>query len=303
MNNTYGKDWPMATKTVLISGTSTGIGAACAARMARAGWRVYGGVRNKVDGDTLANQVSGDVTAVQLDVTSPDDIASVVARIAEDVGGLDGLVNNAGITVGGPVELLNEEDWRHQFDVNLFGLVNLTTAALPLVSTVDGRFVHIGSISGRVAVAGVGPYAASKYAVEAFNWALRAELARNTNMSSSIVEPGEIKTAIWDKAIHHLEDLEARLVNADMKARYGFLLDRNRGLIKEGTSRAIEADAVAKAVERALTSSRPKARYLVGADAKAGALMAKMPDRVLERLMAMNAKRLENLGRGEERTD
>jgi NAD(P)-dependent dehydrogenase (short-subunit alcohol dehydrogenase family) len=104
-------------------------------------------------------------------VTSNDDIESVLARIAEDVGALDGLVNNAGITVGGPVELLNEEDWRHQFDVNFFGLVNLTKAALPRVSTVDGRFVHIGSISGRTAGGGTGPYSTSKHAVEAFNWA------------------------------------------------------------------------------------------------------------------------------------
>ncbi len=211
--------------------------------------------------------------------------------------GFDGLVNSAGITVGGPVELLNEQDWRRKFEVNFFGLVNLTKAAFPLVSAVDGRFVHIGSISGRVAVVGMGPYAASKYAVEAFNWALRAELARNTKMSSSVIEPGETKTAIWDKAVQHVVDLEARMADSDMKARYGFLLDRNRGLIKEGGSKAIAADEVAKAVEHALTSSRPKARYLVGADAKAGALMAKMPDRVLERLMAMNAKRLEKLGR------
>lgn len=288
----------MTTKTVLISGTSTGIGAACAARMTGAGWRVYGGVRNKVDGDTLTEQVSGDVIPVQLDVTSNDDIASVLARIAEDVGGLDGLINNAGITVGVPVELLNEEDWRHQFEVNFFGLVNLTKAAFPLVSNVDGRFVHIGSISGRIAVAGLGPYSASKHAVEAFNWALRAELARNTKMSSSVIEPGEIKTAVWDKAIQHVVDLEERMADGAMKARYGFLLDRNRGLIKEGVSRAIQPDKVAKAVEHALTSTRPKARYLVGVDAKAGALMAWMPDRVLERLVAMNVKRLEKLGRG-----
>ena len=165
------------------------------------------------------------------------------------------------------------------------------------------RFVHIGSISGRIAVSGIGPYSASKHAVEAFNWALRGELARDTKMSSSVIEPGEIKTAIWDKAMQHLDELEERMVDGAMKARYGFLLDRNRGLIKEGVSRAIEADEVAKAVEHALTSSRPKARYLVGVDAKAGALMARMPDRVFERLMAMNAKRLEKLGRGSERAD
>jgi NAD(P)-dependent dehydrogenase (short-subunit alcohol dehydrogenase family) len=288
----------MATKTVLISGTSTGIGAACAARMAGAGWKVYGGVRNNVDGDTLTEQVSGDVIPVQLDVTSNDDIASVLARIAEDVGGLDGLVNNAGITVTGPVELLNEEDWRQQFEVNFFGLVNLTKAAFPLVSNVDGRFVHIGSISGRIAGSGLGPYSASKHAVEAFNWALRGELARNTKMSSSVIEPGKIKTAIWGKGMQHVDDLEERMGDGDMRARYSFLIDEKRGSIKESVSRAIEADEVAEAVEHALTSSRPKARYLVGVDAKAGALMARMPDRVFERLMAMNAKRLEKLGRG-----
>ena len=293
----------MASKTVLITGTSTGIGAACAARMAGAGWKVYGGVRNEADSDTLTEQVSGDVIPVQLDVTSNDDIASVLARIAEDAGGLDGLVNNAGIGVGGPVELLNEEEWRHQFDVNFFGLVNLTKAAFPLVSNAEGRFVHIGSIAGRIAGGGLGPYAASKHAVEAFNWALRGELARNTKMSSSVIEPGEIKTAIWDKVSQEVDDLEGRMVDGGMKARYGFLLDGTRGFIKEGVSRGIKADEVAKAAEHALTSSRPKARYLVGVDAKAGAVMARMPDRVLERLMLINAKRLEKLGRGQERAD
>ena len=247
---------------------------------------------------TLAADGAGSVAAATVDVADVASVQHAAEQTRRLLGAVDGLVNNAGITVGGPVELLNEEDWRQQFDVNFFGVVNLTKAALPLVSAFDGRFVHIGSISGRVAVAGIGPYAASKHAVEAFNWALRAELARNTKMSSSVIEPGEIKTAIWDKAVQHVDDLEERMVDGAMKARYGFLLDRNRGLIREGASRAIEPDEVARAVEQALTSSRPKARYLVGVDAKAGALMARMPDRVLERLMAMNVKRLEKLGRG-----
>ena len=190
----------MAQKVVLITGTSTGIGEACVARQAAAGWRVYAGVRKPEDGERLVSSISGDVVPVIIDVTKREDIDRVLEQIDAEAGLLHGLVNNAGIAVGGPVETLTDEDWRWQFDVNFFSLVTLSRAALPLIDNGNGRFVHVGSIAGRLATEGLGPYAASKFAVQAFNWVLRAELAQNTKMSSSVVEPGEIKTAIWDKA-------------------------------------------------------------------------------------------------------
>ncbi len=287
----------MADRTVLITGTSTGIGEACAARQARSGWRVYAGVRRPEDGERLASTIDGEVIPVILDVTNREHIDKVLAQIQAEAGSLNGLVNNAGIGVGGPVELVPDEDWRRQFDVNFFALVTLTREAMPLVDKAGGRFVHIGSVAGRITAAGLGPYGASKHAVEGFNWALRGELARNTNMTSSVIEPGEIKTAIWDKAEGEVAEAERRIRAAGREDRYGFIIDGNRGFIEEGREKGIDPDKVAAAVEHALTARRPKARYLVGPDAKAVGVFARLPDRLRERLLDLNSRRLERAGR------
>ena len=287
----------MAQKIVLITGTSTGIGASCVARQAASGWKVYAGVRKEEDGERLAASVSGDVVPVIIDVTKREDIDKTLAQIEYEVGSLDGLVNNAGIAVGGPVELLSDDDWRWQLDVNFFSLVTLTREAMPLVNKAGGRFVHIGSIAGRISGSGFGPYSASKHAVEAFNWALRAELSRNTKMMSSVIEPGEIKTAIWDKANQTLDDLEEQIDAAELRSRYGFMLDEMRGFTAEGATKGVDADKVAKAVEHALTARRPKARYLIGPDAKIAGVFSRFPDRMREGVMNMNSKRLEKAGK------
>jgi NAD(P)-dependent dehydrogenase (short-subunit alcohol dehydrogenase family) len=287
----------MAQKSVLITGTSTGIGAAAAQRMAEAGWKVYAGVRKADDGERLAASIDGDVVPLILDVTERDQIERALETIDNEVGSLNGLVNNAGIGVGGPVELVTDDDWRWQFEVNFFSLVTMTRLAMPLVDKGDGRFVHIGSIAGRVAAGGLGPYAASKHAVEGFNWALRAELGANTKMSSSVVEPGEIKTAIWDKAQSLLTEMEAAVDAAGRQDRYELLLDAQRGFIADGAKRGIDADKVAKAVEHALTARRPKARYLVGPDARVAGLVASLPDRVREPFMNFNTKRMAKAGK------
>lgn len=283
-------------KTVLITGTSTGIGAACTHRMASEGWTVYAGVRKLEDGERVAEAADGNVVPIILDVTDDGDITRTIDRIASEAGSLDGLVNNAGIGMGGPVELLGQDEWRQQFDVNFFSVVALTRAAMPLVDKAGGRFVHIGSIAGRIAAAGFGPYSGSKHALEAFNWALRGELARNTKMTSSLIEPGEIKTAIWDKAHELVDELDDKL-EGETRRRYEFLLDGNRGFIEEGAKRGIEPDAVAKAIEHALTAKRPKARYLVGPDAKFGSMLPRLPDRLFVAMMNANDRRLERAGR------
>ena len=287
----------MAQKVVLITGTSTGIGEACVARQAAAGWRVYAGVRKPEDGERLVSSISGDVVPVVIDVTKRDDIDRVLEQIDAEAGLLHGLVNNAGIAVGGPVETLTDEDWRWQFDVNFFSLVTLSRTALPLVDKGNGRFVHVGSVAGRVATAGLGAYTASKFAVQAFNWALRAELARNTKMSSSVVEPGEIRTAIWDKTHESMLELEQLLEGQGLMGRYGHLVEGQRGFIAEGRTKGVEPDKVAVAVEHALTARRPKPRYLVGPDAQATAVIGRLPDRLLVPLLRANAKRHERAGR------
>lgn len=287
----------MAPRTVLITGTSSGIGAACVSRQAKAGWKVYAGVRKAEDGERLTSEAGGEVVPVILDVTKRDDIDRVLGQIDADVGKLDGLVNNAGAAVGGAVELLTDEEWRWQFDVNFFSVVTLSREALPLVSRADGRFVHIGSAAGRIAVPGLGPYAATKHAVSAFNWSFRAELARNTKMTSSVIEPGEIKTEIWEKADEAMAEFEARLEASGLTDRYRFLLDGQRGFVEEGKEKGIDPDRVAKAVEHALTASRPKARYLVGPDAKGIGVIARLPDRARQALLDLNLRRLERAGR------
>lgn len=287
----------MAQKTVLITGTSTGIGAACVARQAEAGWKVYAGVRKTEDGERLADSVSGDVIPVIIDVTKREDIDRVLEQVRSEVGSLDGLVNNAGIVVIGPTELLTDEEWRWQFDVNFFSLVTLTREAMPLVDKANGRFVHIGSIAGRLAGAGTAPYAATKHAVSAFNWALRAELALDTKMKSSVIEPGEIKTEIWAKARKDFTGMEARVNEAGRADRYAGLLDAGRPVLAEDSTRGVEADKVAKAVEKALTSRWPRARYLVGPDAKGVGFISRLPDRWRETAISLNNKQMARAGR------
>ena len=272
----------MAQRAVLITGSSTGIGEACTARLADAGWKVYAGVRRREDGDRLTAAYSGDIEPVIVDVCNQGSIDAAIAHIAATGVGLDALVNNAGVGAGGPVEMLDVDDWRAVFETNFFGLVAMTKAAFPLIDDADGRFVHIGSIAGRVASPGMGPYAASKHAVAALNWSLRAELAGIGRMKSSVVEPGEIKTAIWDKAEAQVDDNMKRLEAGGLTERYRWLTDMFRGFLAHANARAIEPEKVADAVEHALTSKRPKARYLVGADAKIQSKLALLPDRARE---------------------
>ncbi len=283
-------------KTALISGTSSGIGEATVRRLARAGWTVYAGVRRTIDGERVVSSCPGDVRPIELDVTVGEQIAEAVARIERDVGRLDGLVNNAGIGVGGPVEMLSEDGWRWQMEVNFFGLVNLTRAAFPLVDKANGRFVHVGSIAGRITSPSLGAYSASKHAVSAFNWALRSELGRTTGMQSSVVEPGEIRTDIWDKADDAVDEFERTLTPRD-RARYGHLLPQQRAFVNEGRTKGVEADKVAQAIEKALTAKRPKARYLVGPDAHMMGIVTRLPDPVRELAIRANCRRLERAGK------
>ena len=242
--------------TALVTGTSTGIGEACVRRLAAHGWTVYAGVRRSTDGDRLA-EVDGDVRPTIVDVSDGDRLRAVVDTIRGEVGdrGLDGLVNNAGIGVGGPVEYLRDEDWRAVFDVNLFAPVELTSLAMPLLRAAHGRIVHIGSLGGRIASPGLAPYAASKHALEALAEAQRQELRRaGAGVGVSLVEPGEVETAIWDKGDATVRELQ-RSLGDEGRQRYGWLIDQSRGFLDEGRRKGVPADRVAKAVEHALTAA------------------------------------------------
>lgn len=285
---------------VLVTGTSTGIGDACVARLARDGWTVYAGVRRPDDADRLKVQHAGDVRPVILDVTNADERARVIDEITRDVGdrGLQGLVNNAGVGVGGPFEYTTDDEWRWVFDVNFFAVVALTRAAMPLLRSGHGRVVHIGSIGGRVASPGLGPYSASKHAIEALAESQRHEFARSgTPVRVALIEPGEVKTAIWQKADATVDEIERKLDDVGRR-RYQWLLDESRGFISEGREKGVEADQVALAVEHALTAARPKARYVVGPDAKLTAhLVTRLPDRLRDAFVRLGSMRWEKRGR------
>ena len=246
---------------VLVTGASTGIGEATARRMKAAGWEVLAAARKDADLERLRGE---GFTPVRLDVTDSDSIAAARAELGER--GLHGLVNNAGSAVSGPIEYVPLDELRRQLDVNLVGHVAVIQAFLPNVREAKGRIVNVSSIGGRIALPLVGPYAASKFGLEAVSDSLRREL-RPWGIHVSVIEPGAVVTPIWEKGRETADRLEAEM-GEEAQARYGKLAARIRTETEKIPERGVQPDEVAKAIEQALTASRPKLRYVVGRDAK-----------------------------------
>ena len=273
----------MVVKSVLVTGASTGIGEACALRLDRLGHRVYAGVRSEEHADGLRQRGSDRIVPVFLDVTDQAQIDAAAKQIAGG-GGLDGVVNNAGIGRGGPLEYLPLETWREQLEVNVLGQVAVTKAVLPSIRAAGGRIVFIGSIGGRVATMLMGPYNASKFATEAIGESLRSEL-HPWGISVSVVEPGAVKTPIWDKARQQVDRLE-RALPEEARTRYARHIAAARKAIEMQDRQGVSPDKVAAVVEQALFSPRPKTRYLVGTDARVQALLVRwLPDRPREAII------------------
>jgi NAD(P)-dependent dehydrogenase (short-subunit alcohol dehydrogenase family) len=268
---------------VLISGASTGIGKACALELAGRGIRVFAGVRRPEDGDALRAAGGRLVVPVQMDVTDGASIATAVEAIAAANGerALSGLVNNAGIVVAGPLEFLPLDALRRSFEANVVGLLALTQACLPLLRAGRGRIVNMSSISGRFASPLLGPYAASKFAVEALSDTLRRELGP-WDIPVALVEPGAVATPIWEKSAASARTLLDGLPT-EANGYYGADIEHAQRRALRTARTGIPAEAVATVVHAALTAARPRTRYLVGRDARIGALMARwLPDRVLD---------------------
>lgn len=259
---------------VLVTGASTGIGEATAIYLAERGHRVFGGVRKEADGEALQARSSA-ITPLFLDVTDQDQIAQAAKTIDEAVGqeGLGGLVNNAGIGRGGPLEYISQDDWRKQFDVNVLGQVAVTRTMMPLIRKATGRIVFVGSIGGRLSTPFIAPYNSSKFALAAIADSLRGEL-HSFGIHVSLIEPGAVKTPIWEKGRETTDELLTDLPPEAVE-RYGKVLETARKMIDFQEKSGVPPIKVAEAIEHALTSSRPKPRYLVGKDAKAQALMAR----------------------------
>ncbi len=250
-------------KSVLITGASTGIGEACAKYLAERGWRVFAGVRKKSDANRLA-AVSKNIHPVTLDVTEPRQIAQAINSIRKIVGedGLQGLANNAGIAVAGPLEFLPIEELHHQLEVNFFGLVEVTQVCLPLLRLGRGRVVNISSIGGRATSPFNVPYSASKHALEAFTDGLRRELLP-WKLHVSSIEPGAIATPIWKKSLKRADAMRSKLPRR-AEALYGVAMQRARNQALNAGMQGVPAEAVAKAVFHAMNANHPHTRYIVG---------------------------------------
>lgn len=281
----------MANDIIVITGASTGIGKACALHLDRLGFTVYAGVRKESDGAALAAEASSRLTPVILDVTNAGTIASAKATVEAAAAGrgIRGLVNNAGIAVGGPLEFVDLDELRKQLEVNVTGQVAVTQAFLPLIRQATGRIVFIGSVAGKMAAPFLGPYAASKHALEAISDSLRREL-RPWGIQVAIVEPGSIATPIWDKADEQQSRIREDLT-PQARELYSHALDAIGDAVGDFQRKAVPAQKVADVVAHALTARKPKTRYLVGTDARMQAVMtAVAPDRLADRLITRQLK-------------
>lgn len=272
-------------RSVLVTGASTGIGRATVLRLDRSGWQVFAGVRREADADSLRAESSERLRPLILDVTDAGEIAAAAEVVEREAGGgLDGLVNNAGVAVAGPLETMPLEDLRHQLEVNLVAYVAVTQAMLGEIRRAEGRVVFLSSIGGRIAFPFGGPYHASKFATEAVGDVFRQEL-RPWRLKVSIIEPGSIDTPIWERGQRKAEDIEAKAPNTNLL--YGAAIEKFRKLIAETAERGIPPEKVAKAIAHALESPRPRSRYLVGLDAKVQArLKPLIPTALFDRVVA-----------------
>ncbi len=272
---------------VLVTGASTGIGRATVEYLARRGIRVFAGVRREEDAESFRAHPIDGLDPIFLDVTLAESVEAVAEFFEEslDSNGLGGLVNNAGIGVGGPCEFIELDDWRRQFEVNVWGAMATTRRLLPLLRRgAKGRIVNMGSQTGLFGVPFMAPYCASKHALEAVTAALRMELAPE-GIDCSIIRPGNVRTPIWDKAETDTDRAFSELPAIAID-RYGH---RMRAIAEVGISsgqRGADPDRVARAVWHALTARRPRTSYEVGWDAKVNCLLQTLlPRRLAEFLL------------------
>lgn len=277
--------------SVLITGASSGIGKACALHLDKIGFKVFAGVRKEKDRDALQEEASQRLKPIILDVVKEDTLTDALKEIAGETGyPLFGLVNNAGIGISGVLEATSTEEFRKMLEVNVLGLHAVTRTFLPLLRKNTGRIINIGSSAGFMATPGGGPYAASKFAVRALTDSLRLELTP-LGMSVSLVAPGAVESAIWDKARAYKEELR-RNTAPEVKEAYDLFIKAGDKIVD--FIKPIPAVETAKAVEHGLTSKRPKYVYLVGDDAKKARTLSRLPKRLTNWLVIKHITQIVN---------
>jgi NAD(P)-dependent dehydrogenase (short-subunit alcohol dehydrogenase family) len=277
----------------LITGASTGIGRACALRLDGLGWRVFAGVRKDIDGEALERDASDRLTWLRLDVTDAAQIRAAGDQVHDAVGsrGLDALINNAGIVVAAPVEIVPIDQLRRQLEINTIGAIAVTQAMLPMLRAARGRIVNVSSISGRVAFPVLGPYAASKFALGALSDAMRIEL-HDEGIRVTCIEPGSVKTPIWDKSLASGEAMLGEIPPERMdRYRPMMLAARDSAMRKNDTAMPVEV--VVDRIVRALTTTHPKAHDVIGRNANIMRLVtAFLPWRLRDRLFAAGLRKM-----------
>lgn len=247
----------------IVTGSSSGIGRATAQRLAADGFHVLAGVRTQADAEKLA---ADRIEPVILDVTNDEHIASLVALVENDPQRrpLRALINNAGIAVNAPIEVLTLDDWRQQFDVSLFGQIALTRALLPILLTSGGRIVNITSVGGRIAMANYGAYSAAKFAMEAFSDSLRREV-QDFGVQVVKITPGAVSTNLTNSGLATSDRISATM-SPEQHQRYDELVKafvaQAEGFERDG----VTPEHAAGVISRAVSARRPKTRYTIGRD-------------------------------------
>ncbi|MFG1605332.1 SDR family oxidoreductase [Actinoplanes sp. NPDC049265] len=271
-----------STELVVVTGTSSGIGAATARELARRGFHVLAGARRPTE-------PSAGVEPITLDITSPDQVAALADRVAADGRPLRAVINNAGIGINGPVEALPMDAWRQQLEVNLFGQIAVTQALLPALLRGAGRVINISSVGGRVALPTYGAYAAAKFALEGLSDSLRREMAPH-GVRVIVIQPGGVRTELTSHAIVTADRMIAALT-PEQAVRYGRLIPAIVSHARAFTANGVSADRAAQVIAKAVTARRPRTRYTVGRDAAVLTRVSRvLPDRLLDRLLAADLR-------------
>lgn len=272
----------MSNKAVVVTGASSGIGHATALQLARDGYVVFAGARSEPDLARLSSDHES-IRSVRLDVTDAGSVAHAFDAVRAIGVPLHGLLNNAGIALGGPLEHLPLADLRRQLEVNVVGTIAVTQAAIPLLRETRGRIVTIGSIAGRFGAPFLGPYCASKAALAMLMDSLRLELAP-AGISVVLFEFAAVKTPIWQKGRELKDDLTARLPAHALEAYAPFVEAAMRQIDHEERV-GLDVDVVASAIASAMRRPRPRARYVVGKQAHVQAVVAALPHRLRDNMV------------------
>ncbi len=269
--------------SVLVTGAGRGIGRAIVDHLASSGWDVIAGVRSEEDATALTSASPQRVSAVILDITNGDHISALSESLPNR---LDAVVNNAGIAVAGPIETVTPDDWRKQLEVNVIGQLAVTQAVLPRLRESRGRVLFISSVNGRIATPMLGPYSASKFALEAAADALRVEL-KAWGISVVLIEPAQTDTDMWRTADDMVLELEGAMSPQHRELYAGHIAGMKKFV---PTSRKLMSptNKVVAVVEEALTARRPRARYVVALLPKLQtALVTNMPAALRDRVMSV----------------